>query len=311
MRATASAHQPVGQDSEAFSGRLFFWCIVLGVVTGLGAITFYSLLEAVSHALLGMLAGFHPERPAHEPHLFAPGSGSFRPWLIILIPAFGGLAAGWLASRFAPEAAGHGTDASIEAYHFHGGKIRARVPLVKALSSALTIGSGGSAGAEGPITQIGAGFGSLLSDLFGLPPAMRRRLMAAGMAGGIAAIFRAPLAGAVFASEVLYQDMDVEHEIFVPAFITSVTAYSVFALAFGWDPLFAMPNFVFDNPARLLVYLALAVVEGVMAIVFVRLFYWVHDRIAGIKLAACIKSALGGLAVGVVGFLLPATLGTG
>ncbi len=303
-------NQSIGAD-EAFSGRLFLWCVFLGIMAGLGAIAFYTALGTVSHFLVDRVSGFHAISPAHEPELFRPSSTPFRPLIILIIPAIGGLASGWIAYRFAPETAGHGTDASIEAYHFHGGRIRARVPLVKSITSALTIGSGGSAGAEGPITQIGAGIGSSLADHFNLSMAIRRRLMAAGMAAGIAAIFRAPLAGAVFASEVLYEGMDIEHEILVPAFISSVTAYSVFAFAFGWDPLFAMPEFVFDNPARLLIYFLLALIEGGAAVIFIRLFDAVHDAFARLKMPFYWKPALGGAIVGLLGCFFPQALGTG
>ena len=128
---------------------------------------------------------------------------SFHWWMLLIVPALGGLLSGFLVYTFAPEAEGHGTDAAIAAYHFKGGAIRPRVPLVKIVASAITLGTGGSGGREGPIAQIGAGFGSCLGGLLRLRPAERRLLMAAGMGAGIAAIFRAPLAGALFAAEVL------------------------------------------------------------------------------------------------------------
>ena len=126
------------------------------------------------------------------------------------LPALGGLVSGILVYPLAPEAEGHGTDAAIAAYHFHDGKIRARVPFVKAIAAAITMGTGGSAGREGPIAQIGAGLGSNIAGWLGLSARQRRTLMIAGMGAGIGAIFRAPLAGALFAAEVLYRDMDLE-----------------------------------------------------------------------------------------------------
>src|SRR5581483_12301548 len=120
------------------------------------------------------------------------------------------------------------------------GYIRPRVPLIKIIASALTIGTGGSGGREGPIAQIGAGFGSYLGGLLKLRPAERRVLMAAGMGAGIAAIFRAPLAGALFAAEVLYRSPDFESEVIIPAALGSVTAYCTFGSVFGWSPLFTL-----------------------------------------------------------------------
>src|SRR5205814_9697417 len=148
---------------------------------------------------------------------------------------------------------GHGTDAAIAAYHSGQGYIRPRVPLIKLVASALTIGTGGSGGREGPIAQIGAGFGSLLATLLRYRAAERRVLLAAGMGAGIAAIFRAPLAGALFAAEVLYRSPEFDSEVIIPAGLACVTAYCTFGLAFGWAPLFVIPLDVlaaltFDNP---------------------------------------------------------------
>ena len=153
-----------------------------------------------------------------------------------------------MSTRFAPEAEGHGTDSVIAAYHYHQGQIRPRVPLVKIVASALTLGSGGSGGREGPIAQIGAGFGSLLGNLLHLRPAERRVLMAAGMGAGIGAIFRAPLAGTIFAAEVMYSSPEFESEVIIPAGIASVISYCVYGVYAGWEPLFTSQTSV--SPIR-------------------------------------------------------------
>src|SRR5204862_1376977 len=170
---------------------------------------------------------------------------------------------GWLVYTLAPEAEGHGTDAAIAAYHYHQGNIRPRVPLVKIVASALTLGTGGSGGREGPIAQVGAGFGSFLGGLLRLRPAERRVLMAAGMGAGVAAIFRAPLAGALFAAEVLYRSPDFESEVIIPAALACITAYCTFGSVFGWDPLFSLPPEIlaaltFRQPLELVSYTVLA-----------------------------------------------------
>lgn len=313
MNQTPNTDSPAdGTNTDPHKlGRILALCLTLGVVSGIGAIIFYGLLDFTQFIFLEYLAGFHPKAPANEPLLFHAESHEFRRWLILFIPAVGGLVAGWIASRIAPETAGHGTDNAIEAYHFRDGAVRTRVPFAKALASAFTIGTGGSGGAEGPITQIGAGFGAILAQRLGLAPSERRTLMAAGMAAGIAAIFRAPLSGALFAAEVFYKDLDVEHEVLIPAFIASTIAYSTFALAFGWEPLFATPLYVFDNPIRLIFYFILALVEAAAAIAFIRFFYLTHDIFARIRMPVMLKPALGGLAVGVIGYFMPDTLGTG
>ena len=131
------------------------------------------------------------------------------------------------------------------------------------VSSALTLGSGGSGGREGPIAQIGAGFGSYLGRTLRLRPADRRILVAAGMGAGISAIFRVPLTGALFAAEVLYSSPDFESEVVIPAGLASVTAYSTFGLFYGWKSMFSLPpdvvsTLTYSNPLRLLCYLLLA-----------------------------------------------------
>jgi len=200
---------------------------------------------------------------------------------------------------------------AITSYHFKGGEVRARVPLIKAISSAITIGTGGSGGREGPIAQIGAGFGSILGKALNLSTYERRILMASGMAAGIGAIFHAPLAGALFAAEVLYKEMDMEYEVIVPSIISSVIAYAIFATKFGWNPLFETPGFVFENPVQLLPYFILALVVAGSAALFVQIFYGVRDAFVKIPIPNFLKPALGGLLAGVVGYFLSDALGTG
>jgi CIC family chloride channel protein len=129
----------------------------------------------------------------------------------------------------------------IDAFHRKKGVIRKRVPLIKMFSSIITIGSGGSAGREGPIAQIGAGFGSYLANLLRLNDDERRTLLIAGAAGGIGAIFRSPLGGALFSVEVLYR-RDFESKALIPALLSSIVAYSIFASRFGWEFLFETPG---------------------------------------------------------------------
>src|SRR5262249_46019285 len=155
--------------------------------------------QIVFHYALTVLAGYQPHNPRGEPSLFAETPREFLWWMLLVVPAVGGILSGFLVYTLAPEAEGHGTDAAIAAYHHQQGRIRPRVPLVKIVASALTLGTGGSGGREGPIAQIGAGFGSFLGGLLRLRPPERRILLAAGMGAGVAAIFRAPLAGALFA----------------------------------------------------------------------------------------------------------------
>jgi CIC family chloride channel protein len=280
---------------------------LVGFVAGLGAIVFYLATKMVEHATMGSIAGYQPEpHPAGEaPIAWLPAvAGALSPWLLVAVCTVGGLVSGVLVFTLAPEAEGHGTDSVIDAYHRHDGYLRPRVPLVKLVASAITIGSGGSGGREGPIAQIGAGFGSVLGGIVRLNPAERRVLLAAGMGAGIGAIFRAPLAGALFAAEVLYRSPEFESEVILPAALASVIAYSTFASAFGWHPLFAMPDLSFDNPWQLVPYLALAIAMAILAMIYTRTFYGIVAVFHRLPMPRHVRPAVGALATGLVGVAL-------
>jgi len=258
--------------------------MLVGVIAGLGAVLFYIAGQVVLQFALTNIAGYAPIQAGGESALFTPGSEfaradvTLRPWLLVVVAAVGGLLCGIIIYTWAPEAEGHGTDAVINSFHHHDGEIRPRVPLIKMIASALTLGTGGSGGREGPIAQIGAGFGSYLGGVLRLSARERRLLMAAGMGAGIAAIFRAPLAGALFAAEVLYRGSDLESDVLIPAGLGSVTAYCTFGSVFGWSPLFNIPRhildvLVFQNPLELIAYLLLAIVMVALAAIYVHTFY--------------------------------------
>jgi CIC family chloride channel protein len=278
--------------------------VIVGAATGLGAVVFYAATVVAVRIALGGGAGYWPEpAPGGEPRLPWPvlPHHSFHPWLLLVIPTAGGILSGLLVWIFAPEAEGHGTDAAIKAYHEHDGLIRPRVPLVKTIASALTIGSGGSGGREGPIAQIGAGIGSTLARLLGAGAAERRVLMAAGVGAGVAAIFRAPLAGALFAAEVLYWSPEFESEVIIPAGIASVISYSTFGMFFGWAPLFSTPDLTFTNPLELGPYLLLALAMAALAGVYTRTFYGLTDFFRRMRWPQALRPALGAFLTGVLG----------
>jgi CIC family chloride channel protein len=301
--------------------RLLGLSLGVGVIAGLGAVVFDLACQFVFHFALDIAVGYHTVGPGNEPHVFPDPGQPFRWWLLLIVPALGGLVSGFLVYTFAPEAEGHGTDSALAAYHYKGGQIRPRVPLVKIIASAVTLGTGGSGGREGPIAQIGAGFGSWLGGLLRLRPAERRLLMAAGMGAGIAAIFRAPLAGALFAAEVLYRSSDFESEVVIPAALASITAYCTFGLVFdrwtpiGWKPLFQLsPQLIdalkFDNPLHLLPYLLLALCMVVLAMLYTRSFYGLTAWFHRLGMRPHFKPALGAFLAAVVALVLYFLLGT-
>jgi CIC family chloride channel protein len=211
----------------------------------------------------------------------------------------------------APEAEGHGTDSAIDAIHHKQGTVRARIPPIKLIASAITIGSGGSGGREGPAAQISAGFGSLMGKWLRLEVQNRRIAVAAGIGSGIGAIFRAPLGGAVLAAEILYIH-DLEVEALIPALIASIVGYSIFCSFYGFSPIFGgQTNLGFNHPVQLVYYAVLGVACGVFGILYSRSFYGVASLSHHIKLPAWLKPAIGGLVVGLMGLVLPGALHMG
>lgn len=288
----------LGRQRFRSQARLMMLSMLVGVIAGVGAVIFFSACQAASHLALDRIAGYRPGEPGGEPPMFKATEQPFRPWMLLVVATAGGLLSGMIVYTLAPEAEGHGTDAAIEAYHQRQGVIRPRVPLVKIVASAITLGTGGSGGREGPIAQIGAGFASYLGGALRLRAADRRVLMAAGMGAGVAAIFRAPLAGALFAAEVLYRSPDFESEVIIPAGMASVTAYSTFGLVFGWQPLFALPPEVltllsFNNPLALIPYSLLAVLMIVLAAIYTRTFYGLTHLFHQLKIKPHFKPAIG------------------
>ncbi|MFH1267350.1 MAG: chloride channel protein [Planctomycetota bacterium] len=234
-------------------------------------------------------------------------------WAVLLVPTLGGLACGCIVYFFAPEAEGHGTDAMVRVFHSLGGKIRARVPLVKTVASILTIGTGGSAGREGPIAQIGAGFGSFLATKARLSDWERRMLILAGAAGGVGAIFRAPLGGALFAVEVLYSSTAIEFSAIVPCMVSSVVAYSVFSAIFGPGLAFSAPQQLsFHGATELPFYLVFAVVCALVGFLYVWCFYGARDKVfRRLPVPNHLKPAIGGLLLGVIALWLPQIMAGG
>jgi len=295
----------------AHAGKWTVNFVLIGIIAGLGSIVFHYLCQVGLHFFMDLVAGYRPPSPAGEHHLFPSTGTPLNRYILLILPALGGVLSGWLVYTYAPEAEGHGTDAAIDAYHNKDGFIRSRVPIVKTIASAITLTTGGSGGREGPIAQIGAGFGSFLATKLKLSDRERRIMMAAGIGAGVGSIFRAPLAGALFAAEVLYRDPEFESEVIIPAGISSVVAYCLFCLVFGWGSLFETPYFHFRNPLELGPYLVLALALVGTGILYVKSFYGIARLFKSLNIPNYIKPALGGLCTGIIGFFLPQTLAFG
>lgn len=291
------------------SMKWFVLSSVIGVVAGLGAITFQVTSQAVIHYTLSQFGGLSPHEPAGEHAYFEHQERTFSPWMVVLTMTVGGLISGAIVFTFAPEAEGHGTDAAIESFHYKRGFIRGRIPLIKMITSAITIGTGGSGGREGPIAQIGAGFGSFLATQLKLSARDRRIMLAAGMGAGVGSIFRAPLAGALFAAEILYRDADLESDVIIPAAISSIVGYSVFSLflpsSHRFMPLFGNHlKYSVASPAELLPLTILAVILVAGAVLNIKVFYGTHHQFKKIPIIPHLRPAIGAAMAGICALCL-------
>ncbi len=278
--------------------------IAVGLGAGAGAVAFRYLIQGFTNLFSG-----HDDYSAvgHAANPHVPGLGM---WFVVLAPVIGGLIYGPLVSRFAPEARGHGVPEVMLAVAELGGRIRPQVPTVKALASALCIGSGGSVGREGPIVQIGSALGSLVGQLARAPERRLRLLVACGAAGGISATFNAPIAGVFFALEVILRDFETQS--FGVVVISSVTAAAVSRAVFGSETFLHLPTFTLISPVELGLYAALGVLAGVVGVVFIRVLYGAEalaDRLW--RGPAWARPAAGGLLLGLLLLALPQMYGVG
>ena len=298
------------------SVRLLTLGFVAGIFSGVAAILFFLGVEWLRHYCLNVRAGVELPAPAGEQLFHAVAEVVPRPWLIPIMTTLTGLVTGWLLARYAPNAllgGTDGTDAMIRAFHRQDGVIRLRTALLRSSTAILTIATGGSAGREGPISLLGAGLGSWLARRFGLTTRERRLLLLAGAAGGLGAIFSAPLGGALTAVEVLYRE-DFEAEAILPSVISSVTAYTLFTLAYGTDPMFGIPNFHFHNALELPFYLVLALVCAATGFFYVKTFRTIKFHIFARlwrKVGPVWCLGAGGLAMGLLGMFFPMLLSGG
>ena len=298
-----------GFESTRYLGK---WLVIgglIGLVAGLGAVLFNEALILATRFFLGDIVGYMPPMPVAEGD--AVLMVMERPWLLPVVTTVGGLISGIIVFHFAPSAEGHGTDASIEAILHNDGRIDPKVPPVKLVASAVTIGSGGSGGREGPTAQISTGFASILGDWLHLSPSDRRIAASAGMGSGIGAIFRAPLGGALMSAEILYLH-DIEVEALIPALIASIIGYSVFGAIEGFEPIFGQQTDVaFTDPATLGYYALLGIAAGLVGILYAKCFYGTVALFHRLRVPLWIKPAIGGLLVGLLGLWIEGAIGTG
>ncbi len=291
------------------TGKLLFLGVIVGIVSGITAVVFnFALNYLITH--VDSLWGYVAPKAGGE----AAGGEIIFPkrfYLIPIITTLGGLISGFLVYRYAPEAEGHGTDAVIEAYHFKDTHIRKIVPLIKGMASVVTIGSGGSAGKEGPIAQVSAGIANILAHKMGLTPRFRRIVYLSAVGAAIGSIFKTPLGGAVFAAEVLYRGIDMELEALLMCITSSVVAYSLFGSIYGWESLFSIPPLFFSRPAELPICAVFSIFIALFGIGYIKTFIFIRDAFKKLNVPTMLKPAIGGLMIGTVGVVFPHVLGPG
>ncbi|MFX1319214.1 MAG: chloride channel protein [Promethearchaeota archaeon] len=266
--------------------RLNVLAVIIGLLAGLGAVGFRYLIEIMIPLfdLLGQIGFF---------------VGVF--WVPIglaIMPIIGGVMVGFLTNKFAPEAEGHGVPEIMTALALNQGKIRPRVPVIKAIASAITIGSGGSAGAEGPIGQIGAGVGSSIGQLLNLSEPELRVLTVCGVSAGIAAVFNAPIGGALFGLEVVL--IGIEAIAVIPVLLSTVVGTSIASWFFGIDPWFTVPQYFVPYSWELLLFIVLGLILGLFSIIWVKFLYSTEILFQRIRIPRMLKPALGGVVVGLI-----------
>ena len=271
--------------------------------------------------IIGVLAGFSAIGIRAMIKFFSdvsfPGTGNLlqnimdTPWLLILIiPVIGGLIVGPIIYYLAPEAKGHGVPEVMQAILLKGGQIRGRVAFVKAVASAISIGTGGSVGREGPIIQIGSSLGSVVGQFLRVSTKRLKTLVGCGAAAGIAAAFNAPIAGALFAVEIVLMDFAVAQ--FSPIVISSVMATVISHTFEGNFAAFIVPKYQLASPVEIGFYFILGAGSGLVAYLFIKTLYYCEEIFDNrIKIPESFKPALGGLGIGVIALAFPQVMGVG
>jgi len=263
---------------------LLILAVIIGGSTGFAAVFFIRLIAVIqnrSYTTISLLL----------PHLGV--------WSYVFVPVVGALLVGPLIAYFAREAKGHGVPEVMQALVTRGGRIRPRVAVAKIVASALCIGTGGSAGREGPIVQVGSALGSLLGQVLHLSDERIKNLVSCGAAAGIAATFNAPIAGVAFAIEVLMSELQVR--MFGNVVIASVSAAIVSQTFLGDRPAFSVPSYTMQSPMTLLFYLLLGLVSAVVGIMFIRMLSWFEDTFDDWRFPLALKPAVGALLLGLLG----------
>jgi chloride channel protein, CIC family len=280
-------------------GLVSLLAAIIGILAGIIAYILYDLI-----GLFTNLAYYH----TWSIHFRSPEHTSIGPW-IILMPVVGGLIVGFMAKYGTDKIKGHGIPEAMEAVLTSRSRIEAKVAILKPLSAAIAIGTGGPFGAEGPIIQTGGAVGSLVGQFLSTTASERKVLLACGAGAGMAATFNTPIAGVILAIELLL--FEFRSRSFIPLVIASTLATSVRSILLGQKSMFTMENTNFDVLHGLPFYVLLGIFSGIAAIGFTKLLYWVEDQFERIPISDLWHPAIGALGLGIIGFFVPRVLGVG
>ncbi|MCA9599322.1 MAG: chloride channel protein, partial [Myxococcales bacterium] len=311
MPSERSDDSPAVVERRSKTARLVAFSALLGVCGAGVALLFDGLVDFAQRWLLTGIAGYS-DIGVEQAHRAGSWPDLGRHWWIPVATTVGGLLTGIVVYGLAPEAEGGGEGEVVRSYHQDGGNVRARIPFVKAVASAITIGSGGAAGREGPMALISAGVGSIIAKLARVSVEERRQLMLIGTAAGVSAVFQSPLGSAIFTVEVLYSGVGFEGVVLLYTLIASAVAYALHGMVVGFEPMFLLQgDATFKHPFELGAFAVLGVLAGVLGALLPLVLYGVRDGFRRMPIPNVLKPALGGLLLGVVGVFLPELLGSG
>jgi H+/Cl- antiporter ClcA len=297
---------PVAVERDASSVESFYrleivslLAALIGIFAGLVAFCLYDLIGLFTNLAYYHEWSFHFRSPEHT---------QIGPWIIVM-PVIGAIIIGFMAKYGSDKIKGHGIPEAMEAVLTSRSRIEAKVAILKPLSAAIAIGTGGPFGAEGPIIQTGGAIGSLVGQLLSTTAIERKVLLACGAGAGMAATFNTPIAGVILAIELLL--FEFRSRSFIPLVIACTLATSVRAILLGQHSMFSMSNVNFDALHGLPFYVLLGVLSGIAAIGFTKVLYWVEDQFERLPIDDLWHPAIGALGLGIIGFFVPRVLGVG
>src|ERR1041384_4756448 len=299
VNGTPIEDAPIGEPAQFRMVLVSFLSAAIGLAAGLIAFALYKLI-----GLFTNLVFYH----RWSAEFVSVRAHTLGPWVIV-VPVIGGLIVGIMAKYGTPKIKGHGIPEAMEAVLFNRSRIQPRVAILKPLSAAIAIGTGGPFGAEGPIIQTGGAIGSLIGQVLHTTASERKVLLACGAAAGMSATFSTPIAGVILAIELLL--FEFKSRSFIPLVIASTLAAAVHMQLLGIGPMFQVAPMNFDIPRALPFYALLGVICGLAAAGFSKALYWVEDQFEKLPVDEVWWPAIGGLGLGVIGYFVPRVLGVG